>query len=102
MQAYGIETWGNSSVAQINRVDSKNKWQGTYTKRNLYQTKHHALTHCMSKISVMLVFKYYRLKHGLHCYRIFDIQELRHYYNTIFSSDKNVNMFQIHSSKNMC
>ena len=52
--------------------------------------------------TLIRVFKYYRLKHSLHYYRLFGTQEVRHNYNTRFSSNNNLNMPQIHSSKYKC
>ena len=52
--------------------------------------------------TLIRVFKYYRLKHSLHCYRLFGTQEVRHNYNTRFSSNNNLNMPQIRSSKYKC
>ena len=105
---YGIEIWGHSSVTQLNRLDSKLNKSVTVigkepTRRENYiKPNTIPLRNECQYFTLIRVFKYYRLKHSLHYYRLFGTQEVRHNYNTRFSSNNNLNMPQIHSSKYKC
>ena len=105
---YDIEIWGHSYVTQRKRLDSKLNKSVTIngkepTRRENYiklSTMH--LRNVCRYLTLFRVFRYYRLKLSFQYYRLFGTQEVRHNYNTRFSSNNNLDMPQIHSSKYKC
>ena len=105
---YDIEMWRHSSVTKLDRLDNKINKSVTIigkepTRREIYiKLNTMPLRNVCQYFTLIRSFKYYRLKHVLHYYRLFGTQEVRHNYNTRISSNNNLNMPQIQSSRYKC
>ena len=102
------EWWDHSPVTQLNRLTSKIKKSVKIIGKEPIKREAYIKLNTMpyrnacQYFTFIEVFNVYRLKHRLDLYRLFATQEVRHSYNTRFSSNNNLNMPQAHSSKHKC